>query len=152
MIIAGLNSLAPYKAMSKNMQLAIEYLEGIDFDSLEDGKYSVKDNDIYVVVSTYPTRVHNESKYEIHHNYIDIQCLISGEELIFCNEINCMEADGVYNEATDKLNLKDQAGEVSVHLKPGMAAIFYPNDAHKACCMLNGEIRQVRKLLVKVKL
>ena len=152
MIIADINSLAPYKTMSKNMQLALEFLKGVDLESLEDGKYPVIDNDIFIVVSTYPTREHSECKYEIHHNYIDIQCLISGEELIFCNEASRLEAYGEYNPATDKLNFKDQLGEVSIHLKPGMAAIFYPNDAHKACCRLGHESKQVRKLLVKVKL
>ncbi|MGE4284584.1 MAG: YhcH/YjgK/YiaL family protein [Clostridia bacterium] len=152
MIIADFNSLAPYKAVSKNMQLAIEYLEQIDLQSMEDDKYHVIDDDIFVVVSTYPTRDHNESKYEAHRNYIDIQCLISGEELIFCNQACRMEADGSYNAVNDKLNFKDQEGEVSIHLKPGMAVIFYPNDAHKACCKFDDKPKQVRKLLVKVKL
>lgn len=151
MIIADLNSLAPYKRMSKNMEIAIDYLGKIDLSSLEDGKYPVEGDDIYVVVSTYLTREHSESKYEVHRNYIDIQCLINGEELIFCNEACRMEAEGTYNTETDKLNFKDQIGEVSIHLKPGMAAIFYPNDAHKACCKLDDEPKQVRKLLVKVK-
>ena len=119
---------------------------------MEDGKYSVTGDDIYIVVSIYLTREHNESKYEAHRNYIDIQCLISGEEIIFCNEASRMEVDDAYNSVKDKLNFKDQTGEVSIHLKPGMTAIFYPNDAHKACCKVDGEPKQVRKLLVKIKL
>ena len=152
MIIADLKSLAPYKAMSRNMQCAIEYLEKVDMGALEDGKFPVSGDDVYIVVNTYPTREHSESKYEIHHNYIDIQCLIAGEELIFCNEASRLEEDGAYNPANDKQNFKEQTGEVSIHMKPGMAAIFYPNDAHKACCKLESEPVQVRKLLIKVKL
>lgn len=152
MIIADIHSLAPYKAISKNMQFAIEYLEGIGSQSMEDGKYPVAGDDVYAVVSTYLTRAHSESKYEAHRNYIDIQCLISGEERIFCNEACRMEAEGDYNAVNDKFNFRDQTGAVSIHLKPGMAAIFYPDDAHKACCKLEDEPKQVRKLLVKVKL
>ncbi|KGK86450.1 YhcH/YjgK/YiaL family protein [Clostridium sp. HMP27] len=152
MIIAGLNSLAPYKAISKNMSLAIEYLERIDLESLEDGKYSIDGDDVYAVVSTYMTREHNESKYENHRNYIDIQCLICGEELVFCNQSYTMERDGDYNTINDKLNFKDKSGEITIHLKPGLASIFYPNDAHKACCKIGDEPKQVRKLLIKVKL
>ncbi len=152
MIIADLKSLTPYKALSRNMELAIDYLGEIDFETMEDGKYPVVGDDIYVVVSTYATREHGESKYEVHRNYIDIQCLISGEELIYCNEFCRMEADGDYNPPNDKQNLKDQTGEVAIHLKPGMAAVFYPNDAHKACCRLRNEPQKVRKLLVKVRL
>lgn len=152
MIIAEINSLASYKVLSKNMQTAIEYLEKADFKSLEDGKLSISGDDVYAVVSTYMTREHNVSRYEIHHNYIDIQCLISGEELIFCNEASKMENDGDYNPETDKLNLKNKDGDVTIHLKPGMASVFYPNDAHKACCMTDSEPKQTRKLLLKVKL
>jgi len=152
MIIADIKSLSPYKAMSTNMKLAVEYLENVDVESLRDGRYPVAGDDVYIVVSTYTTRQHSESKYEVHHNYIDVQCLLSGEELIFCNEACRLEADGEYNASTDKLNFKDRPGEVSIHLKPGMAAVFYPNDAHKACCMLGDEPSQVRKLLIKVKI
>jgi biofilm protein TabA len=151
MIIAELNSLGYYKSLSKNMKLAIEYLEEVNFQSLEDGKYSIMDNDVYAVVSTYMTREHNASKYEIHHNYIDIQCLISGEELVFWNEAGKLEEDGVYNEVNDKLNFKDMNGEVAINLKSDLAVIFFPNDGHKACCKIGDESKQVRKLLLKVR-
>ncbi|TCO76872.1 YhcH/YjgK/YiaL family protein [Marinisporobacter balticus] len=152
MIIGDLKNLVPYKAMSNNMKLAIEYLEEIDMTSMVDGKHPVVGDDIFVVMSTYFTREHDESKYEIHHNYIDIQYLIKGEEIIFCNEAHEMEREGDYNPKNDKLNFKDQLGAVSIHMKPGMAAIFYPNDAHKACCKVHNKIQEVRKLLVKVKM
>ncbi len=152
MIITDLTNLESYKAMSKNMRVAIEYLESINLDSIEDGTYPVLDDDIFVVVSTYITREHGESKYEAHRKYIDIQTLISGEEMIFCNQVNHMEPDGAYNIEKDKLNFKDQAGEVSIHLKPGMVTIFYPSDVHKACCNVCDEPKLVRKLVAKVKL
>lgn len=50
------------------------------------------------------------------------------------------------------LSLKDQSGEVTIHMRHGMASVFYPNDAHKACCMIDTEPKQARKLLLKVKL
>ncbi|MDN5313530.1 MAG: hypothetical protein PWQ68_2504, partial [Thermoanaerobacteraceae bacterium] len=119
---------------------------------IPDGRYNVADDDIYAIVSTYHTREHNKSMFEVHKKYIDIQCMISGEELIFCNESSRLEAHGEYNTANDKLNFNDQTGEVLIHLKPGMAAIFYPNDAHKACCKVNDKTEEVRKLLIKVKI
>lgn len=151
MIIADSNRLAPFKAISKNIQLAIEHLEEVNTKSIEDGKYYVLGDDIFVVVSSYLTREHNESKYEAHLNYIDIQCLISGEELIFCNEERRMETDGDYNAVSDKINFKDKTGDVSIHMRSGMVAIFFPNDSHKACCMLESGPGNVRKLLIKVR-
>lgn len=151
MIVTGLNNLTLYKTMSPNMEIAIEYLERINMQSMEDGKYSVKGDDIYCMVSTYFTRDHDVSKYEIHRNYIDIQCIISGEELVFCSDASRMEADGAYDAEKDKMNLKDQQGEVSILLKPGMAGVFYPNDAHKPCCKIGDDLKQVRKLVIKVK-
>ncbi|AYO31078.1 MAG: hypothetical protein PWR06_113 [Thermoanaerobacteraceae bacterium] len=152
MIVTDIKNLSDFKKLSKNMQIAIDYLEGINPQSMQDGRYNVVDDDIYAIVSTYRTREHNASMFEVHKKYIDIQCMISGEEMIFCNESSRLEAQGEYNTAHDKLNFKDQAGEVLIHLKPGMAAIFYPYDAHKACCKVNDKTEQVRKLLVKVKI
>lgn len=152
MIITGLNSLAHYKHLSKNMKTAIEYLEKINFQTIQDGKYEILDKDIYMIISTYNTKENNESKYEAHRKYIDVQCLIEGEELIFCNEASSMKCEGTYKEENDKINFIDRAGDITIHLKPGMVAIFYPSDAHKACCKIGNEPKQVRKLLLKIRL
>jgi YhcH/YjgK/YiaL family protein len=42
-----------------------------------------------------------------------------------------------YDETTDKQNLSGGQDDVKIHLTPNKMAIFYPNDAHKACCKID---------------
>lgn len=151
MIITDFTTVNTYKGLSKNLDIALEYLKNVDMDSLQDGKTLIAGEDVYSIVSTYATREHQESQYEIHKKYMDIQCMIAGEEMICCSDKSTLEVINEYNEMTDKQNLKGDFDEVILYLNPNKVVIFYPQDAHKACCKI-GEIKTVRKLLVKVKI
>lgn len=153
MIVTNINSLEYYKSIGERMKLAMEYLKNINTAMLDDGKYNIDSDNIFANVSTYETRKCCESKYEAHRRYIDIQCLIEGEELIYYNDTAFMEADGEYNAEKDKINFKDSKAAASIHLIPGLIAIYYPSDAHKACCRIDDSFSsKVRKLVIKVKI
>ncbi|MDD3253979.1 MAG: YhcH/YjgK/YiaL family protein [Lachnospiraceae bacterium] len=75
--------------------------------------------------------------YEMHRKYIDIQVLREGREILAWNRKENMQPSVAYDEGKDKEMV---SGEGSVlELKPGMFAILYPSDAHKACRHLDGE-------------
>lgn len=151
MIVETIDHVTTYKSLGKNIHSAINFLESVDMDALEDGRIDVDGEEVYAVVSSYETRDNHISKYEVHREYIDIQTLIEGEEIIFLNDRSIMKPDGQYNHETDKLNLIDSDGEMSLLLKRGRFTIFFPDDAHKACCLVDGRKKNVRKLLLKVK-
>lgn len=152
MLLFDLKDLSLCKKLGERMMRAAEYLESIQIDAQSDGRYAIADDDIYMVVSSYLTREPDASQFETHQKYIDIQCLISGEELIFWNRGSDMRPDGDYSPETDKQNYFDQDGAACVRLRPGMAVVFYPDDAHKACCKVGDTLEPVRKLLMKVKI
>lgn len=152
MLLLDLKDLSLCKKLDERMTRAADYLESIQIETLSDGRYAIAGGDIYMVVSNYLTREHDASQFETHQNYIDIQCLISGEELIFWNRAEDMRFDGDYNPETDKQNYFDQDGSACIRLCPGIAVVFYPGDAHKACCKVGDSLEPVRKLLIKVKI
>ncbi|MDD3569991.1 MAG: YhcH/YjgK/YiaL family protein [Lachnospiraceae bacterium] len=151
MIISSYKKLDTYKGLSKNLDTAINYLQNADKTNLEGGKLAIDGDEVYAVVSEYSTRTLDEGKYETHEKYLDIQCLLEGEEFILITNKSKLKSTG-YDAVCDKENYTDGAEEVSVRIMPEVALILYPEEAHKACCMVNNEKKPVKKLLLKVKI
>ena len=151
MIISNYENLSRYKGLSKNLDTAIQYLQTADKTSLDVGKFSIDGEEVFGIVSQYNTRSVDEGKYETHQKYLDIQCLLAGEEYILVTNKNRLKSTG-YDVAADKENYNDGAEEVSVKVMREVALILYPEDAHKACCMVNNERNPVKKLLLKVRI
>lgn len=151
MIVSSYSNLNTYKGLSKNLDTAIRYLQNQDKTNLEVGRFDIDGEDVYAVVSQYNTRSIEEGKYETHEKYLDIQCLLEGEEFILVTNRSKLNSTG-YDAAADKENYADGSEEVSVRVMPQVALILYPEDAHKACCMVHDERKAVKKLLLKVKI
>lgn len=129
---------------------AIEYLKKTDFSCMENSRYDIDGNSVFVSVSETYTRLKSDVRLESHVKYIDIHYVISGQEIItFClkNEKSQVAEDLL--DVKDVLLYKDIENEFEVVLNPGMYAVFFPNDLHRPRCS-NGEIGKVRKALIKV--
>ncbi|CAM4141642.1 YhcH/YjgK/YiaL family protein [Paenibacillus alkaliterrae] len=138
------NSLSPV------IQKALEYIKNTDLVQLDTGKYEIEGDDLFAVVQEMSTVDKSERRAECHSKYIDVQYLISGEEIIgFARESR--ENVPVENE----LETKDYAlyeeikGEMELALYPGMFAIFFPSDLHRPGCSRNGRTT-IKKVVVKV--
>lgn len=151
MIISSVKDLVTYKGLSKNLDMGIDYLQTVDTSNMEVGRIDIDGDNVYALVSEYNTRGLDEGKYETHIKYLDIQCLISGEEIILISESNKLTSVG-YSEDVDKENYTDGQEDVSVKLRAGMALVLYPTDAHKVSCMVDNQSLPVKKLLLKVKI
>ncbi|MBE6907375.1 MAG: DUF386 domain-containing protein [Ruminococcaceae bacterium] len=150
MIVVNLDMLSKFKVVSNNMRIAIEYLETADIDSFADGKYEIKGDDVYAMVSSYTTFPAQEREYETHDRYADIQYVFSGKEDAFYADKRGLSSTGAYIPDKDKQNFVGEQQAV-IRLQPGVAAIFLPNDAHKVCCAVD-QPEPVRKFLIKVKI
>ena len=93
----------------------------------------------------------SSKKAELHHEYLDVQVLIRGTENI---EVGANYPDlskyESYNEADDYQLCADIDDKFTVTMKPKMFAVFYPYEPHKPCCVVNGKIEKIKKLVVKV--
>ena len=81
MIYDTLAHRAQYYGLGERFQKALDYLAETDFSKLEDGRYDLDGDNLFVKLSTYTTKVANE-KPEGHKAYIDIQFLIDGKESV----------------------------------------------------------------------
>jgi hypothetical protein len=69
----------------KNRELwgkAFNFLKTFDLKKFDTGKYELEGKNLYVIVDEHTTRNEEDSCFEAHRRYIDIQYIVEGEENI----------------------------------------------------------------------
>ncbi len=151
MIISDFNSWEQEKqAYAPILQEAITYLKNTDLHNMALGRYDLRGDDMYIIVEEAKTVVPEERKSEHHTKYIDVQMVITGEE------IHRVAKQSEKNKAIEnELETKDYAlydqveNEMDIHLKPGMFAVYFPSDLHRPACSQEGATT-TKRAVVKI--
>ena len=150
MLIRSLTSPNFKVGLPKVIAEVCDYLNTLDLNALENGRHDINEQ-IYMNVMEPETAEPSSKKAELHHEYLDVQVLIRGTENI---EVGTNYPDlskyESYNEADDYQLCADIDDKFTVTMKPKMFAVFYPYEPHKPCCVVNGKIEKIKKLVVKV--
>ena len=101
-----------------------------DFKKLPVGRYEIEGDDIFALVQDQTTGLVSEKKAESHGNYIDIQFLMSGEEMQGYAPLTA-SAVGKQVEGKDNIFYDVLENEQFVHLKAGDFTIYFTNDIHR---------------------
>lgn len=146
MIVDFLENCERYYSVNQKFKKAFEFIKKTDFNNIKCGKYEIDGQNIYMNIDEYTTKTN--SKPEYHKKYIDIQFLISGEELIgYCPLTDLVETD----EFNEKKDIGFGFGVVDyIKIKKGQFVILFPDDAHQPC-MAYGNPKNVKKAVIKVK-
>ena len=108
------------------------------------------DSNNFVLEQVYNSKERAKCFFESHREYIDVQFILEGEELIEVSNTNLLDTSIPYSQEMDLIKYKDSSQASTICLKKGDVAIFYPEDAHMPCVKLN-ESTKVVKTVVKVK-
>ncbi len=147
MVIDSLENLEKYASLNPLFAQAIDFLKSNDLNALEIGKIELKGKDLYVNVAQTKPKAKEEAKLETHIDYIDIQVPLSGTEIMgYTAAKDCIPADAPYNAEKD-ITFFEGLAESYIAVKPGMFAIFFPQDGHAPGITSDG----VKKIIVKVK-
>ncbi len=144
MILDSLEHAGLYAPMGKRLARALEILVQTDFSALEDGRVDFEDG-IYCLIQSYETRPLENIVAEAHKRYIDIQCLLSGEE-----QIGWLPAEKLKN--AEQVNADCWKAVCQPELMPlsvGSFAVFFPGDGHAPNLQKSGPAH-VRKAIMKV--
>ena len=146
MIKDKLTNASTYFGISENIKEGFEWLKKTDLKNLKDGKYNIKENEIYANVQTYETK--KSANFEAHRNYIDIQYIVKGNERIgYTDYSNCKTVEA-YDNDKDIEFLECANGEYTL-LSEGEFLVLFPQDAHQPS--LNNIKKQiVKKVVIKV--
>lgn len=147
MIIDTLNNLNKYAALNPLFADVIEFLNSHDIQTLEAGKYPIKDKDLFMNLQVAAGRSKEAAFLETHIEMIDIQIPISCAETFGYTPL-CDLPDFEYNTEKDITKYGDTKPQTYVTVNPGQFAIFFPQDGHAPCITDEPEIR---KAIFKVK-
>jgi biofilm protein TabA len=106
-------------------------------------------SDIFAIEQSYNTKKSEDSLFESHIKHIDIQLLISGEEVIEVVHTDLLELDSEYNEEGDYSLYKANPNNSKIIMQRGDFSIFFPKDGHMPGIQ-NNISKQVYKTVVKV--
>ena len=149
MIIDSIENIALYKTLGTRISNALIYLKATDFEKLNNGRYEIEDDSIYSTVNRYTTKPAEDGRWEAHKNYIDIQFLASGTELIGYSFIKNMDPETEYNPERD-IQFYNGEGQM-IKVEKNMFVILFPSDVHMPGIKVN-EPQNVIKVVVKVKI
>lgn len=147
MIIDTLDNLNKYAALNPLFSDVIEFLNSHDIQTLEAGKYPIKDKDLFMNFQVAAGRSKEAAFLETHIEMIDIQIPISCAETFGYTPL-CDLPDFEYNTEKDITKYGDTKPQTYVTVNPGQFAIFFPQDGHAPCITDEPEIR---KAIFKVK-
>jgi YhcH/YjgK/YiaL family protein len=139
---------------------AFEYLEEVFKDETTENKRLLSlpinafekidiDENNFALEQVYNSKDRKKCFFESHKQYIDVQFILEGEEVIEVANINTLTVDFEYNKDMDLIKYKSTNNSSIIKLKKGDIAIFYPQDAHMPCIKLDKPTKVV-KTVVKV--
>lgn len=145
MIIDKLENLGMYASVNPLFAQAIEFLKSTDLNAHELGKVVLKEGELFVNFAAARPKTKDDAKIETHNNFIDIQIPLTGTELMgYMPRTDLAEAE--YNAEKDITFYPGHATDY-LTVKPGMFAIFFPEDAHAPGVT---EV-ELKKVIVKVR-
>jgi YhcH/YjgK/YiaL family protein len=129
---------------------AFKFLKDNDLAKLENKRYDLDGDNLFVNVSEYKTKEPIDAKFEAHRKYIDIQYVIAGSEMIGVAPLASRDSiTQPYNETKD-VEFSKFSNETFYEANPGNFFVFFPDDGH-APSVKTDSISHVKKLVVKIR-
>lgn len=150
MIVGNINDIwvENYKKAHPRFEAAFEALKKLIADGAEVGKYEIDGKNIYAMVQEYDTKPVAEKKFEIHKDYIDIQYIISGNELMGYESIDKLEPMGDYKPDAQLFFMNGEYDKI--FLGDSQFAVFFPEEPHAPGVAVDDIPSPVKKIVVKV--
>lgn len=149
MIIDRLENAHKYADTHKGFAESFAFLQKAVAENLPTGRYEIDGDNVFAFIQEYNSKT--ESAFETHKNFIDIQFVSSGVEVIEVADISKMTESIPYNPEKDVTFYEDyDKASVSI-IEAGAYGIFFPWDAHKPGLALNGNPDAVKKIVVKIR-
>jgi len=139
-----------------------KYFNGAKWDVVEkfistlnentpEGEYPIISGQIFARVMTYETKDYDESVFESHRNFIDVQVVLSGAEGFVWHDVNRLYSSVAYNHKTDvEFYVTPKTSYSRVDLRPGQFIVFFSNDAHMPQLIVDGVRSKIKKAVVKI--
>jgi len=150
MIVTDLMHVEKQVLMDKSLKKAFDFLRQLAPDKLSEGKIEIDGQNVFALLQQYETITVDTPKFEYHQKYIDVQYIVSGEEIIGWVPVEQMTITEPYDPAKDICFGTAPKGQITpVHLQAGQLAVLYPEDGHAPKLAVTKPSR-VFKIVIKV--
>ncbi len=150
MITDNLANAHLYEKMHSGFKKAFDFLRREDLLTLAPGRYEIEGDNVYALVQEYNSKLLEQGKWETHRNYIDIQFMCEGEELLGYALAERLSSAEPYNSEKDVEFFKGEGSMIKM-LKNNFM-ILYPQDGHMPTIAVDGKSTKVKKTVIKVRL
>jgi YhcH/YjgK/YiaL family protein len=130
---------------------AFAFLRDSDLTKLSVKRHDIDGDNLFATVSESMTKNEEDTKFEAHRKYIDIQHVISGSEQMSITPISDKKEELVPYDPAKDFELMTVNKTVSHEATPEKLFIFFPSDVHRPGVKI-GENKIVRKVVVKVRI
>lgn len=142
--------LENFKSIHPRFSDAFEFLKKAVNEDYKDGNYEIDGKNIYAFISSYETKTESEVQFEAHNKYIDIQCVVSGTEVIGFESEKEVSLTQDYKDGNDICFYALNENYDKIALKKGEFVIIMTDELHAPCLSVENKPENVRKIVVKI--
>jgi len=137
-----------YKLNKPFWDSAFAFMKRNDLVNMPKGKYPIDSTNVYASITDDPSKDLDKTNWESHRKYIDLQYIITGEEIIGVSPVTKATVTKEYDEKKDVANYSVE-GQMHPSV-PGTFFLFFPGDAHRPNITPGGN-KPVKKLVIKIR-
>ena len=150
MLVSDLDHIDHQIALTPGLQKALAFLRTRNLHGLPDGRVEIDGDRMFALVQRYETMMTDAPKFECHRKYIDVQFIVSGEEVIGWAPVELMTITEAYDADKDICFGTVAKGKwTRAYLQAGQLGVLWPEDGH-APKLASGASSPVMKIVVKV--
>ncbi len=147
MIFDTIDNIKNYEGLGR-VYTALKFLSETDFSKIPLGRYELQGDDIFYMVQSYDTDP-DKTVSECHEKYIDIQCMLEGEEIIGVAPLCCEKKLTEAKKENDVWFYECKTEPLTLFANSFM--VLYPNDLHCPGVATKGKKQKCHKVVFKVK-
>lgn len=150
MIIDKLSNCDLY-AYNEDLKAAFTFLKSLSELPEEEGKVTLLKDQVFANIDRYQTKPAAECRMEAHRDYIDIQILFSGREIIAWHPVSELKENISYDQEKDVAfyNVPDECAGTAV-MQAGIFVLLYPEDGHMPQIAVDSP-EPVEKIVMKIR-
>jgi uncharacterized protein, YhcH/YjgK/YiaL family len=151
MILDVLENSKNYAGLDPKLEKALSFLKENDITNLPVGKYPIDGDNIFALVQEYSSKPLEQCRFEAHKNFIDIQYIVKGTEIIGWAPESSLKITEAYNQDKDIAFYGLPEVWTASKLIERHFAVFFPEDGHMPC-IAPDSAKEVKKVVVKIKI
>lgn len=147
MIVDQLENLAMYTSPKLPLHEVHEFIKHTNLNDYPIGRHEISDR-VFMLVQEYETKEVND-RPEWHRRYVDIQAIVTGDEIIEVGKYtdhNILEA---YSDEKDIGFAQFKEKAQAIQLTANQFVLVFPWELHAPCIRFNAV--QVKKIVFKIK-